>query len=123
MNWRLGLATAALLFTAACARDLPLAPPIASAPTAEFAGSEVTAGLARIRWSVSAGAGFRFQVHRRLDTMPWKPMVTLSTDARGRMVLEDPSVQPGQTYSYRVRLAGDTSDSFSGEVTIDVPER
>lgn len=123
MNRRLSFVAAALLAAAACSQEQPVAvaPPIAPSPTVELAGSEVSAGFARIIWNVKDGTGHRFQIYRRLDSKPWKSMLTLTTDALGRMVLEDPSVQPGQTYSYRVRAIGVTTETYSGEVTIVVP--
>lgn len=103
------------------AGDHPAAPFIRPAPAVALVRAEVAPGLARITWAATDGSGLEFEIQRRLDGFPWKRMVTLVADVEGLIVLEDPSVQPGQTYSYRVRAAGVTTETFQGEVTIVVP--
>lgn len=111
------------LVAGSCSPDEPVvtAPPIAPAPVVTWAASEVTAGFARITWNVEHGTGKPFEIHRRLASKPWKNMFRLTTNVLGSMVLDDPSVQPGQTYTYRVRAAGDSTAIWQGEVTIVVP--
>ena len=75
---------------------------------------------ATIIWSVENGSTAPYLIERRNGTEPWKRLTHLSiTD--GRLVLEDISVQPGQRYSYRVRIETAATSIAVGEVTVDVP--
>jgi hypothetical protein len=120
---RLLILAALLLGVAACATQDPgpVAPFVRPSPGVTLAGAEVVPYLARITWDVTDGTGVEFEIDRQLDTRPWKDLTTITTNIEGRMVLEDPSVQPGQTYHYRVRAVGVTTETFQGEVTIVVP--
>lgn len=109
--------------TLSCVADQPppAAPFVAPSPVVTVAATEVVPGLARITWDVQHGSGHSFQVHRRLADKPWKNMFTVAPNVEGDMVLEDPSVQPGQRYTYRVRPAAAPDAPFQGEVAIVVP--
>lgn len=124
MRYRALFFAAVLLPVAACSRQedfVITAPPIAPSPTVALVAAEIVPGLARITWDVEHGTGHEFHIYRQLQTKPWKNMFRLTTNVEGRMVLEDPSVQPGQRYSYRVRAAGVTTDTYQGQVSIVVP--
>ena len=124
MRYRALFLAAVLLPLAACSRQEDFrvtAPPIAPSPTVTLASAEVLPGLARITWDVQHGTGHEFHIYRQLQTKPWKKLYTLTTNVEGRMVLEDPSVQPGQRYTYRVRADGVTTETYQGQVTIVVP--
>ena len=118
------LLLAALLPVAACSKQesVVTAPPIAPAPIVELVGTEVSPGFARITWQVTYGTGKTFHIDRRLNDKPWKHVFVQTTNVEGGLILDDASVQPGQTYSYRVLPEGAAPDAFQGAVTIVVPQ-
>jgi len=85
------------------------------------ASVDVRSSTARVVWELRPGIAATLLVQRRLEGAPWKGLAQLPLDANARLVLEDSSVQPGASYSYRVRLAEGTPPVFGGEVAIEVP--
>ena len=75
---------------------------------------------ATIIWGVENGSTAPYLIERRNGTEPWKRLTHLSV-SEGRLVLEDISVQPGQRYTYRVRIETATTSVVAGEVSIVVP--
>lgn len=120
MKW---LMLAAVLVAGCGAAESVVTPvPIAPAPTVELVSTEVVPYFARITWQVTNGTGATFQIDRQLNDRPWKRRVFVqTTNIDGLMVLEDTSVQPGQTYHYRVLAEGAAPEGFQGEATIVVP--
>ena len=97
-------------------------PPIAPSPTVELVSATAVPYFARITWQVTNGTGKTFQIDRQLNDRPWKRQVFVqTTNVEGALILDDPSVQPGQTYHYRVLAEGASPDAFQGAVTIVVP--
>ena len=120
MKW---LMMAALVVAGCGAAGSVVTPvPIAPAPTVTLLSTEVVPYFARITWQVTNGTGKTFQIDRQLNDRPWKRRIFVeTTNVDGVMVLGDPSVQPGQTYRYRVLAEGDAPDAFQGATTIVVP--
>ena len=77
-------------------------------------------GRVRLAWHNSEG-NFLATVCRRLNQGPWKDVGDVASDAAGRVVFEDPDVQPGQRYGYRLRYQDGPSTVAAGETEIEVP--
>lgn len=75
---------------------------------------------ATIVWRVENGSAAPYGIERRNGDEPWKRLTSRSVEG-GRIVLEDPSVQPGQRYSYRLRLGSEATSGTAGEVTLQIP--
>lgn len=106
---------------AGCAtREASPTQPALGPPSIEVASTEVRPYLARLVWTVTSGGQPSFAVQRRHADDPWKNWGSFSTDWERRITLEDASVQPGESYTYRVRL-GVAPLAYGGEVTILVP--
>ncbi len=76
---------------------------------------------ATIVWNVENASTAPYPIDRRYALEPWKRLTQRYVE-RGRLALEDVSVQPGATYSYRVRLGRDKAAATAGEVTVQVPK-
>ena len=76
---------------------------------------------ATIVWNVEHASTAPYLIERRYALEPWKPLTHLYVES-GRISLEDLSVQPGATYSYRVRIGRDKGAAAAGEVTVQVPK-
>ena len=114
--WMMLLAATAL----GCSTD-PLAPFRAPPDVSISVQSAIARPYhATIIWRVENGSTAPYQIERRNGTEPWKRLTHLSV-SDGRLVLEDISVQPGQHYTYRVRIETASTSVAVGEVTIDVP--
>jgi hypothetical protein len=51
----------------------------------------------------------------------WAAIGTAATDGAGRMAFEDRDVLPGGRYGYRLGVLEGASETFGGEVWVDVP--
>lgn len=110
-----------MLLVPGCSREIaaPPAPPPAAAVT--VVSAEARPYAATVVWRVEHGGSAPYLVQRRHDDDPWKGLAWLATDAQGRLVLEDATVQPGEPYTYRVRVVADDEPAFAGEVAVQVP--
>jgi hypothetical protein len=76
-------------------------------------------GIVRIIWQVSGG--LEATVERSIGGNLWQPAAQLTADDCGRMAYEDPDVEPGHRYGYRLVLSRDGSEVREGDVWVDVP--
>jgi hypothetical protein len=77
----------------------------------------------RITWYTGAGAGAIGTVYRRSGDETWTALEDVLADGSGEMTFEDRAVTPGTSYTYRLGLHDASGETFSDEVTIDVPLR
>ena len=78
-------------------------------------------GLARITWRTVYAPISTATVYRRTEPQAWAPLGTISPDAGGQLVFEDRSVVAGTRYQYRLGVPEGAGESFSDEVTVEVP--
>jgi hypothetical protein len=107
-----------LLAITACSKDESgvTKPFTNTPPTVTLEDTDLAPTLARITWRVQGDDGRVFKIERRYQSNPWKPLLRLKAVA-GLLVVEDPSVQIGQSYSYRVGVGNE----YQAEVTITIP--
>ncbi len=85
------------------------------------ADTHVEPGLVRVTWYTADAAVRNATVYRRTGDGEWSNLGTVSPDGVGQMVFEDRDVQAGTRYHYRLGVMEGTAETFTGEVTVDVP--
>jgi type IX secretion system substrate protein len=85
------------------------------------ADTHVEPGLVRVTWYTADAAVHTATVYRRTADGVWSERGTVSPDGGGQMVFEDREVQAGTRYDYRLGVMEGTQETFTGEVTVDVP--
>ncbi len=85
------------------------------------ASTHVEPGLVRVVWYAPDGAGLTATVYRRTDDGEWSDRGQVSPDGTGQIVFEDRDVAAATRYHYRLGVHEGTQESFTGEVTVDVP--
>lgn len=78
-------------------------------------------GSARIVWRIQPHTSAPIPAQRRLGDGPWKEFGSLTAVGDGDLLLEDDSVQPGASYTYRLQLPAGATPVYAGEVLIEVP--
>jgi hypothetical protein len=89
-------------------------------PTVSPYDTDVGPDGATITWQVTNDDGREYKIERRFESDPWKPLERKAAGEQDLLLVEDTTVQMGQTYSYRV-LVGNSS--YQGEVTVTIPAR
>jgi hypothetical protein len=74
----------------------------------------------RVRWFVSGGP-VDARVYRRTVDTDWSYVADVAADGNGFLGYDDPAVEPGQRYGYRVGLISDAVEGYFGETWITVP--
>jgi len=72
-------------------------------------------------WEVSFGDGAPVTIERREGTGEWTALARRAPEANGRIELEDATVSPGLSYTYRLRVSAGGTDLLLGETTVQVP--
>jgi hypothetical protein len=85
------------------------------------ASTQVEPGLVRVTWYTADAAVRTATVYRRTGDGGWSDLGTVSPDGVGQMVFEDRDVLAGTRYHYRLGVMEGTAETFTGEVTVDVP--
>jgi type IX secretion system substrate protein len=78
-------------------------------------------GLVRLTWYAAGGVSLRATVYRRTDDADWSALGEIFPDGDGRMAYEDRAVAAGTRYHYRLGVPDNGTETFTDEVTIDVP--
>jgi hypothetical protein len=85
--------------------------------------AEAQPDLVRLTWYAPAGDGLLATVYRRTVSGEWSALADLTPDGSGQIVYEDHAVTAGARYVYRLGLHETAGETFTDEVTIDVPVR
>lgn len=85
------------------------------------ASTHVEPGLVRVTWYTADVAVHSATVYRRTGEGDWSNLGAVSPDGGGQMVFEDRDVQAGTRYEYRLGVMEGTQETYTGEVTVDVP--
>jgi hypothetical protein len=85
-------------------------------------GADASQGVVHLRWTVPGGDAFLVGiVQRRGEGSDWADLTgPLSVDAP-EFRYEDPSVEAGKRYAYRLRLRDDSEEWFTSEAWVQVP--
>jgi hypothetical protein len=83
--------------------------------------AESEPGRVRLVWHTPEGANVIAVVLRGEEGSPWKAVANVASDASGRIVFDDSSVESGRRYGYRLALQGESGEEFAGETWVDVP--
>src|SRR6185436_4741889 len=78
--------------------------------------SIVDGGTARLEWNAT-GADGELSVQRRRDGADWATLASVRPDPTGRVRYDDPTIEPGHRYTYRLLLNGSVA---LGEASVDV---
>jgi hypothetical protein len=96
--------------------------PLAFTPVmVALASAHAEPGLVRLVWYAPDDAALTATVYRRTDAGEWAALGLVSPDGAGRMVFEDREVAAATRYHYRLGVLEDTGETFTGEVTVEVP--
>jgi len=97
----------------------------------DWAGTSVEASLTpeatatpssvHLEWDVDAATGTLAAVYRRPSDGQWTAIAEAETNANGKIVFDDTSVQPGESYSYMTVVASQRGETFGGETLVQVP--
>jgi hypothetical protein len=60
-------------------------------------------------------------VYRRSPGVDWVPIGQATSDGTGQVAFEDRGVTPGERYGYRLGVLEAGSETFAGEVWVEVP--
>jgi type IX secretion system substrate protein len=85
------------------------------------ASTHVEPGLVRVVWYAADAPGLTATVYRRTDGGEWSDLGQVSPDGTGQMVYEDRDVVAATRYHYRLGVREDAEETYTGEVTVDVP--
>jgi hypothetical protein len=77
-------------------------------------------GLVRLEWYAST-SGFSATVYRRTETAGWIALGQISADGAGHLGFEDPAVEAGHRYDYRLGIREGGSEHFAAETWVEVP--
>lgn len=83
--------------------------------------AEVIAGIAHLGWYATQAAGRAARVERSSGHDTWADIGGGSFGADGWLRFEDPDVEPGETYGYRLRLDDGSGGEIAGGTWLDVP--
>ena len=109
-----------LLAATSCSREetastTPFTPNVV--PTVTVYDTDPGPDGANITWQVANDDGRAYKIERRFESDPWKPLERQFAGDDDLLAVEDPTVQMGQTYSYRVGVGS----QYQGEVTVTIP--
>jgi hypothetical protein len=76
--------------------------------------------VVRLIWEMPSGRDWAFKVHRRAPGREWLSLET-PPGKEGRLVLEDRTVQPGDTLEYRLAVRTAGVEAFLEPVSVKVP--
>jgi hypothetical protein len=72
-------------------------------------------------WFAADASGLVASVERRVLPGVWQTQASIVADGTGRLQYDDPRVEPGARYGYRLLLADGPAPRYSAETWIDVP--
>ena len=78
-------------------------------------------GVARVTWQVAGADGATLTAWRREEASGWSAVGEFVADGQGRVTFEDRAVLEGGRYGYRLGIREGTSETFAGEVWLDIP--
>ncbi len=81
----------------------------------KLVGAFFVKGKVGLKWQKAAGAS-EYNVYRKGSTGDWEKITTTSKTG-----FFDTSFSDGETYSYRIGIAGDDGELFSNEKTVTIP--
>jgi hypothetical protein len=94
--------------------------PISQTPVlASLVSAEATQGRVRISWYVPIAGDVG--IERRQESTEWARVGTLAPDGGGYLNFEDPNVEPGMRYGYRLWIDDGARAHAVGETWIEVP--
>jgi len=85
------------------------------------ATSSATPTSAHVVWDVQSATGSHAAVYRKAPGSDWTALGVGEIDATSRLVYDDPTVQPGATYSYMMVVGSQRGETFGGQTDVVVP--
>ena len=95
--------------------DAPVATQLA------LVGAEIVGGHPRMTWYSADGAGQQMNLYRRAVPGDWALVGPISADGTGQITYTDADVVAGRSYEYRIGVLSGTTETFLGQVWVDVP--
>lgn len=93
--------------------------PDGTTPTlASLESAVVREGSARLAWHAPNGFSARLD---RSTGREWRRLASLASDEAGRITYEDRDLEPGKRHGYRLAISSGQSETYLGEVWVDVP--
>jgi probable HAF family extracellular repeat protein len=102
-------------------REAFLMTDVATSTQASVVSAEAESDRTRLEWWVATASAVT--IDRREGDLDWRPVGAFRPQ-NDRILLEDPDVQPGRRYGYRLRwIDAGGAEVVAGEVWIDMPPR
>lgn len=92
-----------------------------TAISAALQDASVRDGVVRLRWIVPSSST-QAAVYRRTSETGWQYLGQASDDPGGFVSYEDPTVEPGARYAYRIHVQDQGEQGYSSEVWIQCQE-
>lgn len=83
--------------------------------------TEVAQTRVRVRWRSAQGASFRATIERATPGSDWAELRSVTPDHAGEIAYEDPDVEPGRRYGYRLAVVKGGAVERAGEVWVETP--
>jgi hypothetical protein len=83
--------------------------------------SSATPTTAHVEWNVESATGPYAAVYRKAPGGDWTALAVAQVDGTSRLVYDDPTVQPGASYSYMMVVGSQRGETFGGQTTVAVP--